>query len=279
MKKKQWAAAVLLLSLLPALLGGCFTVDIQVPADGQQQAALSAEADTTASAAAYADTSTDGGAAPSAGDLTALSMKEQLSYFNIALNRIKAEKAGFKKSKLTATEDIILSNTLANTLVSLVKGALLSETATETVVAKGESSDDVMSPDGASYVSHLTEEDVERIDVVPAGGGFTVTVYVKDETSPAASGSRFSRIFEFMTVDDVENVYAPKVNAEVAREDIEVVYEDCFAKATIDANGNVTEYETYVRGTMILKNAKVRVITTDVNAVLASTTRYTDFTY
>lgn len=279
MKKKRWAAAVLLLSLLPALLGGCFTVDIQVPPGEQQIPAPSAEADTVASAAPYVDTAPADGTASSAGDLTALSMKEQLSYFNIALNRIKAEKAGFKKTKLTATEDITLSNTLANSLISLVKGALLSETATETVVAKGESSDDVMSPDGASYVSQLTEEDVERIEVVPAGGGFTVTVYVKDETNPEPSGSRFSRIFEFMTVDDVETVYAPKVNAEVAREDIEVVYENCFAKATIDANGNVTEYETYVKGTMILKNAKVRIITTDVNAVLASTTRYIDFSY
>ncbi len=279
MRTKRWAAAALLVSLLPALLGGCFTVDIKVPNEEKQRLAQSAGAADTAFAAPAPDTAADGAATAPDGDLAALSMKEQLSYFNIALNRIKTDRAGFKKSKLTATEDIVLSNALANSLVSLVKGALLTETAAETVVAKGESSDGAMSPDGTDYVSRLTEEDVEHIDVVPAGDGFTVTVYVKNETNPAPSGSRFSRIFEFMTVDDVENTYAPKVNAEVVRDDIEVVYENCFARATIDGNGFVTAYETYVRGTLILKNAKIRIITTDVNAVLASTTTYTDFDY
>ena len=273
MKKSQWIAAVLLLSMLPAALGGCFTVDIQVP-PGEEPALSQDAAQAAAPAAPAAQTPAAQTGAPG-GDLTALSMKEQLSYFNIALNRIKTDKVGFRKSKLTATEDI----TLSNSLVSLVKGALLSETAAETTVAKGESSDGVMSPDGADYVSRLTEEDVERIEAVPAGGGYTVTVFVKDETSPAPDGSRFSRIFEFMTVDDVETTYAPKVNAEVAREDIEIAYKNCYARATIDAEGNVTEYETYVRGTMTLRNAKIRIITTDVSAVLTSTTRYTDFVY
>ena len=275
MSGKKWTAALLLIGLLPALLGGCFNVDIRIPS-GETEAVAETAAQPPALPGENA--AAQSGGSP-AGDLTAMSAAEQLSYFNIALNRIKAEKAGFKKSKLTATEDISLSNSLANSLVSLVKGALLSETATETVVNKGESSDAVMSPDNAAFVSQLTEEDVEKIDVVPAGGGYTVTVYVKDETNPEAAGSRFSRIFEFMTVDDVINTYAPKVGAEVARENIEVAFNGCYARATIDAEGNVTEYETFVKATMTLKNARVRVITTDVTAVLSSTTRYTDFSY
>ena len=276
MSGKKWTAALLLIGLLPALLGGCFTVDINIPSDGnavpQESVQEAAALPTAAPGAAPAE-------GQNAGALTAMTAAEQLSYFNIAVNRIKAEKAGFKKSKLTATEDIVLSNSLANSLVSLVKGALLSETAAETVVNRGESSDAVMSPYNVPYVSQLTEEDVEKIDVVPAGGGYTVTVYVKPETNPEAQGSRFAKIFEFMTVDDVVNTYAPKVGAQVAREDIEVAFDGCYARATIDAEGNVTEYETFVKATMLLKNAKVRVITTDVTAVLSSTTRYTDFSY
>jgi hypothetical protein len=41
----------------------------------------------------------------------------------------------------------------------------------------------------------------------------------------------------------------------------------------------VTAYETFVQGTMKLKNAKIRIISTDVEVVLASTTEYTDFQY
>ncbi len=268
-------AALLSILLIPALLGGCFTVDIKIP---EGEAPLPTAADAPQTTAGTATLPAEASAAP-AGDVTAMTTADQLRYFNAAVNRIKAERAGFTKSKLTATKDITLSNSLANSLVGLVKGALLSEDAVQTVVQPGENSDAVMSPYNVPFVSGLTEADVDRIEVAPAGGGYTITVHVKGETNPAAEGSVCSRIFEFITVDDVVSTYAPKVGAEVAREDIEVVFSDCWAKATVDAAGTVTAYETFVQGTMNLKNAKIRIITTDVSVVLASTTTYTDFRF
>lgn len=288
MRKKQLIAGGLVFALLPAILSGCFTVDVKVaPGEGQPAAEAPAAPVTAEQGAAVpagtTQTQDAGGAAAAqaapTGDPTAMTPSEQLLYFNAAVNRIKTGKIGFNKSKLTATEDIVLSNSLANSLVSLVKGALLSETATETAVAKGENSDAVMSPYNVPYVSQLTDADVKSIEAVPANGGYVITVYVKGETNPEPSGSVCSRIFEFMTVDDVVSTYAPKVNAEVAREDIEVVYDGCFAKATVDPSGTLLSYETYVKATMNLKNAKIRIISTDVSAVLASTTKYTDFKY
>ena len=295
MQKNRFAAVLaLLLSVL--LLGGCFTVDIQtqdgsVPALTAGTAAVVQEPaqESTQAPAQDAAAQPEVTEAPTASagvgtytgstELPYMSREEQLSYFNIALNKIKASNVGFTKSKTTATQDIILSNSLANSLVGLVKGALLSEDATVTTVQKGESSNAVMSPYNVSYVSQLTADDVERIDVVPSDSGYVITVYVKGETNPEATGSICSKIFEFMTVDDVENIYAPKVGATVSREDIEVTFSDCFARATVDKSGNVIEYETFVKGVMKLKNAKIRIITTDVEVVLASTTRYTDFKY
>lgn len=278
MRRKISAAALAL--LLPLLLAGCFTIDVRIPTEGVSTTARPADAQVTAAQETAAQT-TSGAAetAVPAGDLTSQTKEQQLRYFNDAVNRIKSVNAGFTKSKLTATEDITLSNSLANSLVGLVKGALLSETAAETTVQKGENSNAVMSPYNVPYVSQLTTDDITGIDVVPADGGYVITVYVKGETNPEATGSICSRIFEFITVDDVVTTYAPKVNAEVAREDIEVVFDGCYAKATIAADGSVTGYETYVKGTMNLKNAKIRVITTDVSVVLASTTKYTDFQY
>lgn len=273
-------SAAVLTALLMLLLTGCFTVDIQIP-PGEEPVATDAPAADAAPRDDRAETAAPSGEGAVTGNAALLSMsaEEQLSYFNIAVNRIKAAKAGFTKSKLTATKDIVLSNSLANSLVSLVKGALLSEDATVTTVKKGEPSDAVMSPYNVPYVSQLTVEDIEGIDVQPSGGGYVITVRVKGETNPEAAGSICSRIFEFITVDDVVNTYAPKVNAEVAREDIEVVFDGCYAKATVDEAGSVTAYETFVQGTMKLKNAKIRIISTDVEVVLASTTEYTDFQY
>ena len=286
---KKCIAAVSLILTVAILFSGCFTVDIQtqdgVP-DAAQPATAQPAAETQPAVPAEPAAETTQAASTGVGeytgntDLASMSREEQLSYFNIALNKIKASNVGFTKSKLTATDDITLSNALANSVVGLVKSALLSEDATVTTVQKGESSNAVMSPYNVSYVSQLTADDVERIDVIPSdGGGYVITVYVKGETNPEATGSICSKIFEFMTVDDVENIYAPKVGATVSREDIEVTFSDCFARATVDKSGNVTEYETYVKGVMKLKNAKIRIITTDVEVVLASTTRYTDFKY
>lgn len=281
MGRKRIITASVLLGLLPLLFGGCFTIDVRIPTENGATAAVqetqAVPVQETQPAAPDAQATA---AAPQTGsDLTALSKAEQLACFNDAVNRIKANNVGFRKSKLTATEDITLSNSLANSLVGIVKGALLSETAAETTVNKGENSNAVMSPYNVPYVSQLTTDDITGIEVVPDNGGYVITVRVKGETNPELTGSICSRIFEFMTVDDVVTTYAPKVGAEVAREDIEVVFDGCYAKATIDAGGNVTGYETFVKGVMNLRNAKIKVITTDVSVVLASTTTYTDFNY
>ncbi len=235
-----------------------------------------APAATAAPAASEAPT-----AAPAAKTPDALSGQELLTYFNGAVNAVKTQKAGFKKSKLTTIKDLQLSNSLANTLVGFVKGALLSETEDVTEVAKGQSSDNVLSPSGKSYASALTVNDIKNISAQKSGAGYVITVNLKDETNPTASG-QFSRCMDYITVDDVEKIYAPKVGATVVRDDISVKLTNSYAKLTVDANGRVTAYETLVNGVLSMKNASIKkgvTIKTDLDITLSSTTRYTDFVF
>ena len=221
-------------------------------------------------------------AAPAAKTPDKMTNEELLSFFNQSLNRIKTERVGFKKSKLTSILDLQLSNSMANTLVGFVKGALLSETADETSVAKGEDGTGVFSPSGKPYVSALTPDDLTSIKCTANGGQYVIVIAVKGETNPEADGSLMSRGFDFMTVDDVVNLYAPKVGATVSRENIEVVFSDCTATLTVDASGRVSAYKTYVKGVMNMKNAtikKVVEINTDLAITLASTTDYSGFAY
>ena len=207
---------------------------------------------------------------------------ELLQFFNASLNRIKTDNIGFKKSKLTSILDLQLSNSVANTLVGFVKGALLSETADETTVAKGQSGVDVFSPPGKPYVSVLEPGDLTSITCTKNGDLYVIDVAVKSETNPTWEGSAMSRGFDFMTVDDVVNIYAPKVGATVAKEDIEVVFSDCTAKLTVTADGQVQAFTTYVKGVMNMYNASIKkglTINTDLAITLASTTDYTDFVY
>lgn len=211
-----------------------------------------------------------------------LSTTDLLMFFNNTLNRIKSERIGFKKTKLTSILDLQLSNSAANTLVSFVKGALLSETADETTVTKGQDSTNVFSPSGKAYVSQLAFQDINSIDCLKNGDSYVISVKIRGETNPAPDGSIMSRCFDFITVDDVVNIYAPKVGATVARENIQVVFSDCTATLTCTADGAIQSYKTYVKGVMNMKDAsikKVVTINTDLAITLASTTDYTNFMY
>lgn len=256
---------------------------VTAPVQTEQQNVVTAPAPTEShsSAAPVTAAPETPTAAPAAQTPDALSGQALLTYFNEAINSVKTQKAGFKKSKLTTIKDLQLSNSVANTLVGFVKGALLSETEDVTDVAKGQSSDNVLSPSGKSYASALTMNDIKNINVQKSGSGYVITVNLKDETNPTDSGP-FSRCMDYMTVDDVENVYAPKVGATVSRDEISVKLTNSYAKLTVDSNGRVTAYETLVNGELIMKNASIKkgvTIKTDLDITLSSTTKYTGFAF
>ncbi|MBR5410348.1 MAG: hypothetical protein IK104_06850 [Clostridia bacterium] len=219
--------------------------------------------------------------APAAKNPAEMTGEELLQFFNSSLNRIKTDKVGFKKHKLTSVLDLELSNSAANAVVGLVKSSLLSETGDETVVPKGGDAVGVFSPSGKPYISQLRSDDLTSIRCDKNGDVYVITLTVKGETNPG-EGSIMSRGFDYMTVDDVVNIYAPKVGATVDRNDVEVVFSDCKATLTVTADGVVTAYQTYVKGVMKMNNAQIKkviTISTDLNVTLASTTDYSAFQY
>ena len=211
-----------------------------------------------------------------------MSKDELLGFFNTSLNNVKEGMPGFKRAKQTTVADIVLSNQLANTLVGFVKGMLLSEEVEEATATKGQSCVELMSPDGERYVSQLTMADVKDINVMAQGTGYAVTVTLPDAVNPTKDAGAYAKIFNFITVDDVVNKYAPKVGATVAKNNIKVTYSGCTAKAVISADGKIQSYSTYVTCVIELKDATVKkgvTINTDVEFTLVSTTDYTNFTY
>lgn len=211
-----------------------------------------------------------------------MSKAELLDWFNLSLNNVKEGMPGFSRAKQTTVADINLSNQLANTLVSFVKGMLLSEEVETKTAAKGQSCVEIMSPDGERYVSQLSMADVKDISVMAQGTGYAVTVTLPDAVNPTKDESAYAKIFNFITVDDVINTYAPKVGATVARNNIKVSYTGCTAKAVISPDGKIESYNTYVTCVVSLKDATVKkgvTINTDVDFTLVSTTDYTNFAY
>ncbi len=211
-----------------------------------------------------------------------MSKEELLAWFNDSINGVKDGMPGFKRAKLTTVSDIKLSNQAANTLVGFVKGALLSEEVEEKTAVKGQSCAELMSPDGERYVSQLTMADIKDITVTSEGTGYAVTVTLPEAVNPTKTEGAYAKIFNFITVDDVVNTYAPKVGATVERSNIKVTYSGCTAKAVISPEGRVEAYNTYVTCVMALKDAtvkKVVTINTDVEITLVSNTDYSEFAY
>lgn len=204
-----------------------------------------------------------------------------LEFFNTAVNKLKNDGPSFTKSKQTATSDIQLSNTLAQAYVSTLKDKFLSDETVKTEVAKGDTAAAVqsVSPDGAAYVSTLTMNDIKSIAYgLDASGNYVIRIEMNDATSPTKSDA-YGKIFEFMVVDDVMNTYAPDIGATVARENVALAYSGCYAEATITPDGKVVSYQTYVGAHMILKSAKISVVTTDLDAALVSSTTYSNIVW
>lgn len=224
------------------------------------------------------DASADGSAAvPSVPQ----SDEQWLSFFNTAVNKLKTDGPSFTKAKQTVTSDIQLSNSLAQAYVSAVKDKFLSDETVTTEIAKGDKASAVknVSPDGAAYVSSLSMSDVKSVShTSDSNGNYVIRIDMKDAESPEKSDA-YGKIFEFMLVDDVMNTYAPDIGATVDRANVSLQYSGCYASAVISKDGKLLSYETRVNAHMILKDAKIKVVTTDLDATLASNTTYTDIVW
>lgn len=203
---------------------------------------------------------------------------EWLTFFNTAVNKMKTDGPAMTKSKRTQTADIKLSNTLAQAYVSAAKDQYLSDETVKTPVPKGDvaTAKTVISPDGAAFVSNLSMSDIKAISgKTDANGNYVVRIDMPDCTNPDQN-SAYARIFEFMLVDDVMDTYAPNMGATVDRANVFLNYSSCYAEATISPDGKVIKYYTKVNANMVLKDAKVKIVNTDLDVVLYSDTEYTD---
>ncbi len=201
---------------------------------------------------------------------------EWLTFFNTAVNKLKTDAPAMTKSKQTKTADIKLSNPLGDAYISAAKDKYLSDEIVETPIAKGDkaSAKANVSPDGADYVSNLTMADIKSIsNSVDGNGNYVINIAMNDVSNPDLNSS-YAKVFQFMLVDDVMNKYAPDMGATVDRKNVELKYSGCSATATITPDGKVVAYETTVNANMILRNAKVKIINTDLDATLYSITKY-----
>ncbi len=210
-----------------------------------------------------------------------MTKQELLDFFNSSVNALKTNKVGFTRSKLTTMQDLVLSNSLANSLVGLVKGMLFSDETEYATAVKGQSNNDLLPPSGQAFASALTLNDIKNISVQKNGNSYVITVVGVDCVNPTQA-SPCAKVFDYLTVDDVMNTYVPKVGATVAREDVGVSFKNSSAVLTVSADGVVSAYETLTYNYLTMKNASIKkgvTISTDLDVTLYTVTKFYDFQY
>ncbi len=277
------AVGVCLLCVSIMGMVGVMTDAQKVPVEQQSAAPVQGQAQTTVpqetqpQQQVQQEVTTVGQENPETPANTAPQTDEQwLTFFNDAVNKLKTEAPAMTKSKQTKTADIQLSNPLGDAYVSAAKDKYLSDEVVETPIAKGDkaAAQANVSPDGESFVSMLTLADIKSISGTTNGdGNYVINIEMNDVSNPDKQSS-YGKIFQFMLVDDVMNTYAPDMGATVERSNVELKYSKCSATATITPDGKVVSYETMVNANMILRDAKVKIINTDLDATLYSLTKY-----
>ena len=212
-------------------------------------------------------------------DLSAMNKEELLTYFNNAVNKIKLSRLGFTRTVTYSAKDISFSNPLADSFAGVIKSALVPSSGSVTSVTAGNPCDALVSPSNVPYVSALFPEDVDDCSAVPQNGGYVITVRVKGENNPSAAGSISSRIFDVLTPQAFASAYAPQIGADVSAANTAISVSGSYARAVLDAEGNVTEYETCVENNVKITGAKFRVMTSDISVVLEERTVYSDIRY
>lgn len=227
-------------------------------------------------------------ATPVSSDPGSYSNEQLLSWFNESLNKVKTGKPGFTKSKVTTIPSIQLTNKLANSVSDIVVGMLVKGEPEVVSVGAGESCDTVMSPGGKGYVSKLTMADITNISVSKNGGNYVVTVNVKDEVNPNKDNSAYGRVFDYLSKDDLINVYIAKINesgklkATLPAENCTITMSGGTAVAEITPDGKVVKYETTLQGAISVSECSVKMVvslSTGFDCVLKSVTTYTDFVW
>jgi len=173
-------------------------------------------------------------------NLNALSQAEQLAYFNLVANRVRAEKPGFKQRERSLIGGMYTSSAsmqrLMESILSMTSG-LFSEW-TQSAVAAGQSNEDFFLSKNTN-ASDLRPEDIVSISCEKVGGNWMIDLLVQEETNPAPGlDSANARIADILTRESLL-VGMEEVGISADPADITVRHFNGFARVTVNTLGQV----------------------------------------
>jgi len=212
-------------------------------------------------------------------NLNELSQADQLEYFNLVVNRVRAEKPGFKQRQLLKIDSMQLSGAASavNGIVNTVVEKLMPGEWEYRDIAAGESNEGLFFSENAN-ASDLRPEDIAGITCKKEGDNWIIELGIKEETNPGKGlASAHSRISPVETREEVvaEIVEAGPIKIKLSNTTLR--YDNGYARVTVNPQGQVIVAENGFRVDLFIKNVRISVLTTDVRARQTSQWQYASF--
>jgi len=213
-------------------------------------------------------------------NLNELSQAEQLEYFNLVVNRVRAEQPGFKRTSLLEINNIASSDSsgLAKTVLDLVRDMRMPGELESQKIAAGTSNQGLFFSKNAN-ASDLRPEDITGISCEKNGDYWVIELGVAAETNPIPGlESAHGRIAPIATREQVIEEIEEAINdTTVAPEDLTLRYYYGFARVTVNGKGQVTAGSNGFRVHAQANNMKIVMIRTNVAVEQSSNWYYNDF--
>jgi hypothetical protein len=201
-------------------------------------------------------------------NLGALSQAGQLEYFNLVVNRVRAEKPGFRQRELLqiANTRTSLMGGLLDVMLNSIIGKLMPTEWVERNVEAGQSNEGLFLSENAN-ASDLRPEDISSIKSTKEGDSWVIDVFVKDALNPQSGlGSTVSRIAPMQTREEIvgEIVGVGSITADPANASVRYRY--VFASVTVSEEGKVIAAANGFQARVQVNDVAVSIITTDITA-------------
>ena len=215
-------------------------------------------------------------------NLASLSQAEMLNYFNLVVNRVRAEKPGFQRKEWLKVDEMeftglvgAVSGIIDNVMAQLMPGAWNTYTIADGQDNKGNFMS--LNPNA----SDLRPEDIKSIKCTKEGDRWVIEVAVKDALNPQSGlGSTVARIADMQTREEIFEAITDSSGGVIVVDlaDTGVLYNTIYASVTVNAEGKVI---AAANGFNVLASANnmrmLDMITTDTRLTQSSRWLYARF--
>ena len=214
-------------------------------------------------------------------NLGQLTAAEQLDYFNLVVNRVRAERPGFKQRQLMKIDEVEVSGFAAafSSIINSVIQKLMPGSWEYKSAENGEDNTGLFLSENAN-ASDLRPQDITSITSAKEGDFWVIEVRVADSVNPEPGAvSSVGRIAPIATREQVfaaiigggnDNIKADPANATLR-------YHSAYACVTVNPEGKVIFAESGYNALAQLNDAIVSVIKMDVTARQSAVWQCADF--